>query len=224
MLEPERVSKWDKQQSLAWYPHAKIYDKHMITRGKYAKGPQGAVIHWTSGHSDGRGSDAIAYGTKMGHCYLVNDYQGQIHQAHPLDQWGYHAGQSYWPGLGSGVSDNLIGIETMCAGKLKEKNGLYYPDWPNSKPIITDKVRKQDQQDNCAKGAYEVFSHAQIESLVTFLLWCKDNFPNFSFDYVLGHDQVSPGRKTDPGWSLPYTMNEFQQILKDKYEHDRASA
>jgi len=41
--------------------------------------------------------------------------------------------------------------------------------------------------------------------------------PEFRADWVAGHDEVSPGRKSDPGGSLSMTMPQFRYMLKKKY-------
>lgn len=66
-------------------------------------------------------------------------------------------------------------------------------------------------------GTFERYTAAQEEALINFILWQLDVNPDFEIDYVLGHDEVSPGRKTDPGKSLSWTMPEFREIIKQKH-------
>lgn len=77
---------------------------------------------------------------------------------------------------------------------------------------------------NIAPAAYVPFTAAQFDSLVAVLLWLKLQYPKtFRLDYVLGHDEVSPGRKIDPGGALgkpvtggpgpAMTMAEFRSYL-----------
>jgi lysozyme family protein len=49
---------------------------------------------------------------------------------------------------------------------------------------------------------------------VKLLLWLKGNQPDvFQFEFVLGHDEVSPGRKNDPGGALSVTLPQFRERL-----------
>lgn len=52
----------------------------------------------------------------------------------------------------------------------------------------------------------EAFEPVQYEVLTQVLKSLIDHFPNLSFDTIVGHSDIAPGRKTDPGpffdWEL----------------------
>ncbi|MFX6218437.1 N-acetylmuramoyl-L-alanine amidase, partial [Acinetobacter baumannii] len=55
---------------------------------------------------------------------------------------------------------------------------------------------------NIRPGVYVPYTRAQQEALIKVLIWLKRRYPRtFRLDYVFGHDEVSPGRKVDPGGS-----------------------
>lgn len=205
-------------KKLLWYPEARIYQKKMPTRGKYPKKyPQGAVIHYTAGR-DGVG--AIEQGVVNGYCYFVITKDGTVWQSFPLDEWGFHAGKSTWPGLGDGVSDNLVGIEVCNSGVLEVRGELYKP-WYESNPekfLKSSEVTVVPQTSKYpAPGAYERFTDAQMGSLRSLCFWLYQNNPEvFSLDLVLGHDEVCvpKGRKTDPGGAIHLPMPQFRAELK----------
>jgi N-acetyl-anhydromuramyl-L-alanine amidase AmpD len=213
-----------------WIPWATIHKDEMKTLGKYKNGwCRGAIIHFTAGARPGQGT--IDYGRKMGYCFLLIDGLGRLHQAHPISRWGWHAGASAYPGLNGAVSDELIGIEIACAGKVEKVmvNGeVKYKAWFHKKEseyFGPDDVRFVEAKDNMIKGYYQRYTKEQEETLKHLILWLKDNDPSntFSFDFVLGHDSVcSPkGRKTDPGGSLSMSIPEYQKYLKDLYKLTR---
>lgn len=224
LLRPEISA---TNQKLLWCPFALRQKDEMKTNGKYTKSyPQGAVVHFTAGRDETE-KDALGtldYGRKQGYAFFVIGPTGVVYQAHPLDRWGSHAGESAWPGLGSGVSQKLVGIEVACAGKL-EKCESGFKSW-FGKTYKLDEVRNiQDSTDNILKGVYKKFTLLQEESLIGLILWLKKNNPEvFNLEYVLGHDEVAGPkgigrwRKNDPGGSLSCTMTDFRKKLSDEYK------
>lgn len=201
------------QRPELWYPKASVVAPPLPTLGLYRKGyPEGAVVHFTAGSY---GLAEIDLARHMGYTYLVIDKDGVVHQGFPLDHWGSHAGRSTWPSLGDGVSRWLVGIEIECAGSLKAVGPGEFRTWFGS-PIDAADVRIVPQKrENQAPGAYHRYTEAQEKALVELLLWLHANNPAvFSLDLVVGHDEVSPGRKTDPGGSLSMTMPALREYLK----------
>lgn len=217
----ERPGINDKGAGLLWHPMAKIHPLKMKTRGKYLRNyPRGAIVHYTAGERPGN----LDWGIAQGYCYLLIDGNGVLRQAHPVNEWGYHAGASSYKGLEGSVSDELIGIEIACAGKLEPVmvNGAErYKAWfhkSQSQYFILEDVRYSTGKGNIKEGWYQKYTPAQEETLINTLQWLKWNDPVgvFSYDFVLGHDEVAPLRKQDPGASLSMTMPELRNLLKGK--------
>jgi N-acetyl-anhydromuramyl-L-alanine amidase AmpD len=222
-------------RTLSWIPWAIKHPTQMRTRGTYSGGyPKGAVVHYTAGRFEGglkKAHSTIEGGIKNGYAYLCIAHTGELVQAHPIEQWGYHAGESKWKGLFGAVSDDLIGIEMNCAGLLTEKKGQLLTWWGDEIP--RDDARFVKEKDyGCPTGWYHKYTPAQEETLIKTLLWLKMNDPlnNFSFDYVLGHSEVSGVkglgwfRKQDPGGSLSMPMDQFRELLKSQYAATQAQA
>jgi N-acetyl-anhydromuramyl-L-alanine amidase AmpD len=208
----------------------------MRTRGKYRDGfPKGLVVHFTAGRSRGgvlrnrktnaeQGQQSVRHAVDKGsYCYFVLDRDGNVYQNFPLDRWGYHAGKSSWKGLSGSVSDELVGIEIMNAGKMEEKKGDQYYAWftgSKDTPFSEKEVRHIEKDtENQDKGTYQKYSEEQEEALLELVVWLKRTRPEvFNLDFVLGHDEVSPGRKNDPGGSLSMTMPDFRNKIKETYK------
>lgn len=213
MKEPERISVSAGGQKLLRVPFATQIKPEMKARGTYRKGyPEGAIVHFTAGRRTA-GDSAIAYGREQGHAYFVIDAAGEVFQAMPLNRWGYHAGTSMYPGLGSGVSQFLVGIEVMAAGEVTRRKDGSFVTW-FGQIIPRSEVRYSERRANIQKGFYQAYTAAQEASLEALILWLKRNHPDvFDLSLVLGHDEVSPGRKNDPGAALSCTMPEFRKKL-----------
>lgn len=214
--EPERPNVSAPGAKLLYYPLADQSIKHKQAVRYKDNYPQGVVIHFTAGQCENE-QDMIGtlnWGKDMGYTFWGIGPTGKVYQTVPLSHGGSHAGSSSYPGLGSSVSSKLLGIEIACAGKTdnigKSWFGKIYP---------YTRLRTKGAKDNCEAGTYVKYTEAQEQALINLLLWLKKNNPDvFSFDYVLGHDSVSPGRKSDPGWSLSMTIPEFQKKLKELYK------
>jgi hypothetical protein len=216
-----------------WYPEALIRtDIKRAAKGEYPKGyPYGAIVHFTAGQYSKGVQNAVDSIKDSPYFFCALGIDGKFVQANPLNQWGHHAGESAWEIAGakrSGVSNCLVGIEINNPGRLTVKDGKYYTYWDTkfTKPIDESLVRVIEKNtDNILAGAYLPYTKAQEETLIEFLLWAKANNPTvFSFDYVLGHDEVAGPkgigrwRKNDPGGALSMTMADFRQLLKDEYK------
>ncbi len=209
-----------------WYPAAAVVTPSLPTLGRYALGhPRGAVVHFTAG---AYGLSELDLARQCGYAYFLVDERGGVHQGFPLDRWGSHAGRSAWPGLGpNGVSRHLVGIEVDCAGLLApDGHGAFKTWW--GKSIAAADVRVVSPvpgtKDNRAAGAYHRYTEAQEAALVDLLLWLKANAPDvFDLELVLGHDEVSPGRKQDPGGSLSMPMPSLRALLKARHQQATAT-
>lgn len=227
-------------------PFAVQSNNRMRERGPYAggMGPRGAVVHFTAGHYEqgiNNAINAIEGGIKKGYTYLCIASTGELVQAHDVMQWGYHAGESAWKLpikratwkiLGS-VSDDLIGIEMNCAGRLTKVGDELFPWWAfkngklmlNAKPIPASEGRfissTMAKEWGCPSGWYHKYTPEQEETLIKTLLWLYLNVEPFKIDAILGHHEVSGllglgyWRKNDPGGSLSMPMKQFRAYLDE---------
>lgn len=192
-------------------------------RGKYAFGyPEGLVVHFTAGHRNG-----LAAGNELmrntGMLYLLIDKDGNTAQSDPLNYHGYHAGVSSHNTVTGYVSDEFHGVEIQSGGKLETNAKGQFVTWFKSvirKDQVTA-VRKTYR--NMTVGYYHKYTARQVVALRRLCVWLYLNNPKiFSIDRVVGHDEVAPGRKPDPGGSIPaekgrgreaISMPEFRNIL-----------
>ena len=51
-------------------------------------------------------------------------------------------------------------------------------------------------------------------TLMNMIRYMKAVCPDFDVEWVVGHDEIAPSRKSDPGASLSMTMPELRKIFK----------
>jgi N-acetyl-anhydromuramyl-L-alanine amidase AmpD len=204
-----------------WYPKAVIPKRKMPTFFEYSmKYPIGAVVHFTAGR-DKTEQDALStynYGCEQGYTFFVIGPTGVVYQGFPLNRGGFHAGQSNWPGIGSGVSFHLVGIEVVCAGSLDAKLKSWFGE-----TYQESEARKilPNSEYECPEGYYKKFTPEQEAALIELLTWLKsNNSAVFKPDYILAHHEVSGmkgighWRKADCGGSLSMPMSKLRELIK----------
>lgn len=175
------------------------------TVGKYktkTKNAKGLVVHYTvSGRSEKNARGVVAYLAKKGLGCMVMDEDGIIYVPENFNlqtDVAYHAGKSSWKGL-SGMSFYCMGMEICCWGK-------------GSKVGPFRKIAKKT--DNRQAGTYQTMTAKQEEALTNFIKWQMDVNPEFSIDFLVGHDEIAPLRKSDPGGSLSVSMPSLRANFK----------
>lgn len=124
------------------------------------------------------------------HYYVARD--GAITQLVPDEDVAWHAGLSRWVFPDGteieGLNGHSIGIEIGNAGPF----GKTYPDGP---------PKDLEQAPDWTQA--EPFTEAALASL-TALLRNLLHRHGLGPEAVVGHDQIAPGRKTDPGPHFPW--------------------
>jgi hypothetical protein len=208
--------------------------------------PKGIILHWDSGWSISKNISynpfpksnknasskalksarhyalsCVDHGIAHGYNYLVMDLFGKVYQSSPLTRYGYHAGKSYWPELGYSVSSKLVGVEIKCPGNVKKLKSGNYITWFKQ---VWDKnyVRSVEKEANVQKGHYVMFTKEQEDAVIKLCcdLWLCSPIVHdkklFKIKYILGHDSVAPGRKSDIGGSMSITIPEIQKKVREQ--------
>ena len=201
----------------------------------------------TQPSSDRSTTEVMRYAAEHGYHYGGISRTGRIFlpQGFTWEGWGYHAGASQCPATGrKGVSQYYVGFELNNPGQLfpAVQTGVFCP-WFNTKRdergrVVLDEDGRCTRLDedgewyrdyevrlceggNIAPGWYLPYSAEQFAALTRICIWLSRRFPeSFSLERVFGHDEVAPGRKTDPGGAMGtptelMTMAQFRQHLAD---------
>lgn len=177
-----------------------------------SKLPKGAVIHYTAGVAVNNIESAKAVLSDMASrgygAYLIgNDGMIYAPEVMGLKEHTFHAGSAQWKGE-KDLNSLCMGIEVTCAGKLDQGHTWWGLE------VQKGVIRSVDAVDNMAAGEYMAFTESQEASIVALLLWHIRNNPDFDIDWIVGHDEIAPTRKTDPGGSLSLTMPAFREMMR----------
>ena len=142
--------------------------------------PELVVLHYTAGSSL---SGAVATLTKPGaplvSCHLIVGPEGELVQCLPFNLVGYHAGRSEWLGRKS-CNRFSIGIEIVNPGYMRR--GV---KWGHG-------TVRAKHRNGGPEREWCLYTDAQYRTL-RMVLEAIGPLP------VVGHDDVAPGRKVDPG-------------------------
>ena len=159
--------------------------------------PEYLIIHYTAGRSGQSSVNHFLNPAAQASAHLVIGRQGEIWQLVPFNQKAWHAGVSAWSGR-SGLNSFSIGIELDNAGKL-QKVGDHYQAWfgesyPESEVIEARHKNESSTSFWHAYAAEQINAVLEVGRLLVSAYRLID---------VLGHDDIAPGRKVDPGPAFP---------------------
>jgi N-acetylmuramoyl-L-alanine amidase len=160
--------------------------------------PRWLVMHYTAdGGSSALNWFASSANTDRVSAHVVIARDGTITQCVPFNRKANHAGPSSWKGV-KGLNSHSIGIEMVGFGYLGESGPGKWKGGGKSIPdsevlVATHKFGKQ-------KGGWTKYPQAQLDAA---LKLGKLLVQEYGLLDVIGHDDIAPTRKVDPGPAFP---------------------
>lgn len=151
------------------------------------------VIHYTAGSSVEGAIRTLTDSDISASAHLVVGRDGSVVQLVPFDRVAWHAGRSAWAGL-RGLNQYSIGIELDNAGWLMRSGGKWKSTF-NKEYEDNDVIEAPHKNDPSPRG-WHVYTAAQIEATQRV---ARVLVKRYALRDVVGHDDIAPGRKTDPG-------------------------
>lgn len=178
--------------------------------------PRFLVMHYTAG---GTASGAISWfknPSAKASAHLVVDHDGSITQMIHFDRVGWHAGESRWKNV-KGVNSHSVGIEVVNWGKLS-RSGTGGWVSRTGKPIPAERVVIEAHKHAPDKEVgWEIFDEPQIMASVKAAKAIVAEYGIEPWD-LIGHDDVSPIRKVDPGPA--FDIDAFRSLVFGRAEDD----
>lgn len=172
--------------------------------------PSYLVMHFTAGKSAKESVDWLASKAAKASAHLVIGRDGSVTQLVPFDRVAWHAGASSWEGL-QGMNNYSLGIELDNAGRLT-RHGDRWRAWFGVDYDDAEVIQAVHKNETELCGWHD-YSPEQIDSAlqVAGLLMAK-----YSLRDVVGHEDIAPHRKCDPGPAFP--MASFRSRLMGRTE------
>jgi N-acetylmuramoyl-L-alanine amidase len=154
------------------------------------------VVHYTSGPAR-PAINTLTNPRVRASAHLVIDRDGSIIQLIPFNLIAWHAGKSSYGGR-VGFNKYSIGIEIVNSGVLT-KSGNVFRSWFGSAYNPSDVIEAIHRNQRVPRY-WHIYTEEQIQ-VVTDI--CRLLIDTYNIKNILGHEEIAPLRKVDPGPAFP---------------------
>jgi N-acetylmuramoyl-L-alanine amidase len=159
--------------------------------------PDTIIIHFTAGSSAESSIKTLTDPASKASAHLVVGRNGSITQLAPFNVLTWHAGESAY-GSRIGFNKYAIGIEIDNAGPLTKRADGFY-SWFGRKYEEKDTVYAIHRNQAVARY-WHAYTEQQINLVFDLCMLLKKVY---NIKFILGHEEISPKRKEDPGPAFP---------------------
>ncbi|MCK5002574.1 MAG: N-acetylmuramoyl-L-alanine amidase [Gammaproteobacteria bacterium] len=178
--------------------------------------PDTIIIHFTAGSSAESSVNHLCKPSTKASAHLVIGRDESITQLVPFDTVAWHAGPSSY-GERKGFNKYSIGIEIDNAGRLT-KSGDNYVSW-FGKIYHPDEVVEAVHRNESETTYWHRYTEEQISIVQEICTMLTDKY---KINSILGHEEISSGRKIDPGPAFPLDTLRERVLMRDR-SSDEAS-
>ena len=176
--------------------------------------PEYIVLHYTAGPTVKAAVSTLTSKSAQVSSHLVIGRDGSIIQLVPFNKVAWHAGVSSWEGRNS-LNVYSFGIELDNNGRLNRVGNQWSSIF---KQIIPDdQVIVAKHKNGRGPYGWQTYTDAQLETAVEA---CQALFLAYRLRDVVGHDDIAPLRKSDPGPAFP--IDNFRSHVKDQLTYSPA--
>ena len=178
--------------------------------------PKAIVIHYTAGVNADRVIKYFTNPRARASAHLVVGKDGNVTQMVEFDVKAWHAGRSYYDGK-TKFNNFAIGIEVDNFGFLTKENN-HYKTW-FGETVNRDDVLFARHRNGGGVKAWEKYTSKQIKTVYDI---CKVLCKTYGIELIVGHEEISRGRKTDPGPGFP--LEELRDYVFNRLERGFVNA
>lgn len=179
--------------------------------------PDTIIIHFTAGGSGESSAKYLCSSQAQASAHLVVGRDGSVYQLVPFNKVAWHAGSSSYifpdGERRAGFNNSSIGIEIDNAGNL-EKCGDQYKSW-FGRLYTAGEVFEGIHRNETSPRYWHTYTEKQIEAVQEI---CSLLINEYGIKHILGHEEVAPGRKLDPGPAFP--LDTMRELLLSSSRHE----
>jgi N-acetylmuramoyl-L-alanine amidase len=159
--------------------------------------PKFIVVHYTAGASAASSINWLCSKQSKASAHVVIGRDGSLSQLVPFNTVAWHAGESARAGL-TGLNKYSIGIELDNLGPLfRGADGKFRGVGAGTVVAPENVYGGQHAHPGCAFKFWHQYTEPQVAALRGLISQLWHDYP--SLCEIVGHEDVSPGRKWDPG-------------------------
>ena len=167
--------------------------------------PKYLIIHYSASPSLDGTVDWLCRPDSGVSAHIVIGRDGEVVQIAKFNQKAWHCGLSEWNGE-EGMNDRSIGIELIGLGYVrKDKDGKF---WKGGREVPIEEVKLATHKNETDPRYWHKYTDEQIEVCKNV---AREIFHAYNLKEILGHDDIAPTRKTDPGPLFP--MDELRAFV-----------
>ncbi len=166
--------------------------------GAFARSrPDTIVMHFTAGGKIEGSVNWLCNPNAKASAHVVIGRDGSVVQLVPFNTIAWHAGTSSWKER-SGLNKYSIGIEMANAGALNKQGDRFLTSF--NSVVAPENVFEGTHRNETQPRYWEAYTEAQIERSREL---CALLISTYKIKEILGHEEIAPSRKTDPGPAYP---------------------
>lgn len=164
--------------------------------GRYT--PEYLVMHYTAATTAESSISWFLSPIAKASAHLLIARDGTITQFAPFNIVTWHAGKSQWKGL-NGLNQYAIGIELTNGGRLMQAGNSWICPVDQKKVAAADVIMATHKNET-TPSAWQKYTQAQLDVAVEIAALLVSTY---NLKDVIGHDDIAPIRKSDPGPAFP---------------------
>lgn len=173
--------------------------------------PDTIVIHYTAGSSAESSARHLQNPDIRASAHVVIGKAGEIYQVVPFTHVAWHAGESAYGGR-SNFNGFSIGIELDNPGPLEPAGTEFIAAFGRRYPAsLAMRARHRNER---VDRYWHVYTEEQIAACEELCRVLIKQYP--AITQILGHEEISPGRKQDPGPAFPLDAFRNRILYNDR--------